>query len=140
MSSKLIEEAKKMRPFLEKAATSLDDKDASQCAFFFPIIKYDNSLIKAGTRFNWYGTVKRAAVDLWATEENNPDKAPTLWEDIAYKDGIRYIPATITAGTAFAKDELGWWENELYKSLIDNNVWTPAAYPTGWEKQETPEE
>lgn len=136
----LIKWAKKMRPYIEKASISLDDKDASSVPELFPWMTYNNALIKAGTRINWYGTVKRAAVDLWATEENNPDKAPTLWEDIAYKDGIRYIPATITAGTAFAKDELGWWENELYKSLIDNNVWTPAAYPTGWEKQETPEE
>jgi hypothetical protein len=34
---------------------------------------------------------------------------------------------------AFAKDELGWREDVLYKSLIDANVWTPEAYPSGWE-------
>ena len=92
----------------------------------------ENYLIKAGTRINWNGTLKRAAVDLWDTEENNPDNAPTLWEDIMYKAGIRIIPEVITAGTAFTKDELGWWNDKLYKSLIDNNVWTPDAYPAGW--------
>lgn len=133
MISDLIKQARKMRPFLEKAAISLDDKDASQCTDFYPMMKYDNSLIPAGTRINWSGILKRAAVDLWATEQNNPENAPTLWEDIAYKEGIRYIPETITTGTAFAKDELGWWQEELYKSLIDSNVWTPATYPAGWE-------
>lgn len=92
----------------------------------------ENYLIKAGTRINWNGTLKRAAVDLWDTEENNPDNAPALWEDIMYKDGIRVIPEVITVGTAFAKDEQGWWNNILYKSLIDNNVWTPEQYPEGW--------
>ena len=35
---------------------------------------------------------------------------------------------------AFAKDELGYWGEEIYKSLVDNNVWTPEAYPDGWKK------
>jgi hypothetical protein len=70
---------------------------------------------------------------LWDTEANNPENAPTLWEDILYRNGIRIIPEVITVGTAFAKDEKGWWGDTLYKSLIDNNVWTPADYPTGWE-------
>ena len=29
------------------------------------------------------------------------------------------------------KDELGWWKNTLYKSTLDNNVWTPEQYPSG---------
>lgn len=132
----MIKWAKKLRPYIEKAAISLDDLDASSAPELFPMLKENNALISAGTRINWFGTIKRAAVDLWDTEANNPVNAPSLWEDIAYKDGIRYIPETITAGTAFAKDELGWWKEELYKSLIDSNVWTPEAYPDGWEKQE----
>ena len=39
----------------------------------------------------------------------------------------------ITAGTAFAKDECGWWGETLYKSLIDANVYTPDQYAAGWE-------
>lgn len=134
--NELIKLARKLRPYIELASVSLDDKTASNAPELFPLLKLDGHLVAAGTRINWGGIIKRAAVDLWATEENNPDNAPALWEDIAYKEGIRYIPETITAGTAFAKDELGWWGEELYKSLIDNNVWTPIAYPAGWEKQE----
>ena len=40
-----------------------------------------------------------------AIKENNSDNAPTLWEDIAYKEGYRIIPETITAETAFMKNE-----------------------------------
>lgn len=127
-------DAIRIRKAIAQAVPSLDDAHASTAAELFPLLKGDGSLVAAGTRINWKGALKRAAVDLWDWAENNPDNAPTLWEDIAYKGGYRVIPDTITAGTAFAKDELGWWGDKLYKSLIDSNVWTPEQYAAGWEE------
>ena len=129
----LIEKARKMRAAMETAAVSLDDATASTAPELFPRLKGDGSLVKAGTRICWCGTLKRAAVDLWDNAENTPDAAPTLWEDVLYRDGIRVIPDTITAGLAFTKGERGWWGDALYVSTIDANVWTPEAYPAGWE-------
>lgn len=131
--SEYINKARKLRPYIVQASASLDDASASNAAELFPALKQDGSLVRAGTRINWHGTIKRAANDLWDTEQNNPDNAQTLWEDIAYKQGYRIIPETITAGTAFAKDECAWWGETLYRSMIDANVYTPAAYPAGWE-------
>ena len=128
------QEAQTIRGFIETAAEGLDDATASQMALLFPGLKGDGSLVKSGTRINWNGVVKRAAVDLWDTETNNPDNAPTLWEDLAYIDGIRIIPEVITVGTAFSKGEQGWWNGALYESKADNNVWTPDAYPAYWEE------
>lgn len=129
----MLDKARLQRKNIILSAASLEDKEASLTPELFGRLNQNNELIKAGTRINWNGTLKRASVDLWDTNENNPDNAPGLWEDIEYKDGIRIIPEVITPGTAFMKDELGWWENVLYKSLIDNNVWTPIANPNGWE-------
>ena len=129
-----LERARQLRAMIEAAAGNLTDADASTAAELFPRLKQDGSLVSAGTRINWNGKVKRAAADLWDRTENNPDNAPTLWEDLAYRDGIRIIPETITAGLAFAKDELGWWGDTLYKSLLDANVWTPEQNASGWEK------
>ena len=129
-------EALRLRAIIETAAVSLDDKTASAAPTLFPRLKQDGSLIKAGTRINYNGSIKRAAVDLWDTVDNSPDNAPTLWEDILYRDGYRIIPDVITAGTAFALDELGWWGDKLYKSLLSANVYTPEQYPNGWELQE----
>lgn len=131
--SEYITKARKLRPYIVQAAASLDDASASNAAELFPALKQDGSLIKTGTRINWHGTIKRAAADLWDTAENTPDAAPALWEDIAYREGYRIIPETITAGTAFAKDECGWWGDTLYRSLIDANVYTPEQYAAGWE-------
>lgn len=126
-------EARKLRAIVEQAAVSLDDKTASEGARLFPRLTQGGALIPAGTRINWNGTVKKAAVDLWDTAESTPDAAPTLWEDISYRDGIRIIPDAITAATAFAKGEQGWWKDTLYTSLLDANVHTPKQHPAGWE-------
>ena len=128
------EDALRIRRAINKAAASLEDIDASSAAELFPRLKRDGSLIKVGTRINWRGVIKKAAVDLWDTAENDPDNAPTLWEDIAYRGGYRIIPEVITATSMFALDEKGWWGDELYRSTIAGNVWTPVQNPTGWEK------
>lgn len=129
----ILQQARILRRNIVKGSISLEDKDASLTPELFDGLKGDGSLIKVGTRINWENVVKRAAVDLWDTIENNPNNAPQLWEDLLYKNGIRIIPETITVGTMFMKDELGYWGDDLYKSLIDNNVWTPIAYSAGWE-------
>ncbi|WP_195278962.1 hypothetical protein [Clostridium sp. J1101437_171009_A5] len=126
-------EAKAFRSLVVQGATSLDDKTLSTAPDVLQRMQYDGSLIKNGTRINWGGTIKRAASDLWDREDQNPDNAPTLWEDVLYRDGIRIIPNQITVGLAFSENELGWWGDTLYRSLHDNNVYTPSEYPDWWE-------
>jgi len=129
----LLELAMKLRPYIEMAAGSLDDKDGSDAVELFPKMTLDGSLISAGTRIQWNGVLKRAAVDLWDLETNTPDAAPTLWEDISYKQGYRYIPEVITATLAFSNGERGWWGDILYESLRDGNCYTPAVTPEWWK-------
>lgn len=127
-----IEIAKKLRPIVEQAAASLDDKTASEAPTLFPRLKQDGSLVRAGTRICHNGEVKKAAVDLWDTAENSPDKAATLWETLDYKDGYRIIPSVITVTGAFAKGERGWWNGKLYESKVGSNVYTPEQYADNW--------
>ena len=130
----ILEQAHRLRPVIEKAAESLSDYDASIAPALFPALKQDGRLVSTGTRINWRGTIKRAAVDLWDTADNDPDHAPTLWEDIAYRDGIRIIPDVLTVGTAFALGERGWWGNILFESTLADNVFTPEQYRDGWKE------
>lgn len=129
----ILEQARKLRPVIEQATASLDDATASTAPTLFPALKQDGKLVRTGTRINWHGTIKRAAVDLWDTIDNDPDHAPTLWEDLMYREGIRIIPEVITVGTAFSEGELGWWGDVLYRSKLPDNVYTPAQYADGWE-------
>lgn len=129
----ILEKARLLRQNIIYGSMSLDDKAASETPELFDRLNENGGLVPVGTRINWNGMIKRATVDLWDTEENNPNNAPSLWEDIEYKEGYRIIPETITVGTAFSKNELGWWKDTLYKSLLDSNVWTPEQNPSGWE-------
>ena len=128
------ERARALRPYIVKSAASLTDADASLAPELFQQLTGSGSLIKSGTRINWGGSIKRAAADLWDTAQNTPDAAPALWEDIQYKQGYRLIPETITATLAFAKGEKGWWQDELYESLLEANVWNPSVNPDGWRR------
>lgn len=129
----IITRARKLRELIETASASLPDSSASEAPELFPGMKLDGSLIKTGTRINWNGTIKKAKVDLWAMEINDPDHAPDLWADIDYREGIRIIPEIITVTTAFAAGELGWWGDVVYRSKVDANVFTPSQYPDNWE-------
>lgn len=131
---KYIEKARKLRKIIESAIASVDDKTSSEATELLPVLKNDNAYIKAGTRINYNGKIKKATVDLWDIEANNPDNAPTLWEDIHYKDGYRIIPNVLSVTTAFSKGETGWWKGKLYKSLVDYNVYTPEQYAPNWEE------
>lgn len=135
MLIRTVEEARAWRAQLETALPVVPDKEASACVDLYPVLKQDGSLIKAGTRINWNGWLKQAAVDLWDIEENDPDHAPALWIKIEYKDGVRVIPDPITAGEVFKMDELGWWDGNIYKSKLAANAYTPEQHPDGWELQ-----
>lgn len=128
----LIEKARELRGLIEEAVQSLGDEKASKAPTLFPRLKQDGGLVRAGTRICYKGEVRKAAVDLWDTADNSPDKAADLWETLDYKDGYRIIPSTITVTGAFAKGERGWWNGVLYESTAENNVYTPEQYAAYW--------
>ena len=132
MDEKVLAAARRWRKYIEKGVQSLDDKDASEVPTLFPRLKQDGSLVRAGTRICHNGEVKKAAVDLWDTADNSPDRATTLWETLDYKDGYRIIPSVITVTGAFAKGERGWWNGKLYESKVESNVYTPEQYADNW--------
>lgn len=130
--SKWFDRSELVRKAMDTAGVYLTDAQASEAVEIYPKLKRNGELVKAGTRINWKGQLKRAAVDLWDVAENDPENAPSLWEDIDYIDGYRVIPEAITAGAAFELGERGWWNGVLYESLMAANVYTPDEYPSGW--------
>ena len=130
-------EAFRIRKIIETSVSTsadVDDKTVSTVPTLLPEYAKDGSLLKAGSRINWKGEVKKAAVDLWQTPENNPDNAPDIWKTIRYKDGYRYIAEVPSVTEAFDNGERGWWtDGLLYESTIPANVYTPVTYSDGWK-------
>lgn len=127
-------QAKALRDVLVQGGANLSDAVISTTPMACCRMKYDGSLIKSGTRILWInGFIYKNGSDLWDREENNPDNASTLWSKLNYINGIRVIPETIDYINRFALDELGWWENAIYKSLKNDNVYNPSVRPEDWE-------
>lgn len=127
------ERAYELRKIIEKAVVLLDDSELSKGIELLPSLKYNGNLISNGTKVKFNSKIYKASVDLYDTEQNNPINAPTLWEEILYKNGIRIIPEFITVTTKFSKNELGYWNDIIYQSLVDTNVYNPEQYSQNWQ-------
>lgn len=118
---------------------TIDNQTAGRMIDYFPTrfeFCAEGALIPAKTRVrddNDASVIWRSNVDLWNTDENSPENAPTLWDKIAYHNGIRIIPDTITATLAWKLNELGWRDGHVYKSGMDGNVYLPGTQGAPWE-------
>lgn len=114
---------------------SIPDETASRMVEYYPTMQdyEEGALIKGGTTIAHGGVLKRANVDLYNYVTNSPDNAPTLWTDIAYRDGVRVIPDPISAEQAYGLDELGWQDGHIWRSRMDGNVY-PVTQTDAWER------
>ena len=70
---------------------------------------------------------------------DEPENLPSLWAFKWSKDPKHALPFIALSTSPYMKDEVCLDDDEVYKSLIDNNVWSPKDYPQGWEKYEPSE-
>ena len=63
-----------------------------------------------------------------------PDAAPSLWAKVSIPDPD-VIPEweQPDSTNGYSKGDKVKYNGAVYESLIDNNVWSPDAYPAGWE-------
>ena len=68
--------------------------------------------------------------------DRKPEKTPALWVEVAKPGEHREIKTNMLPTEAFGLNEIGWYKSKdnLYKSKIANNTYTPDTYPDGWEK------
>ena len=118
---------------------SIDNQTAGRMIEYFPTRKEycaEGELIPAKTRVrddSDPSVIWRSNVDLWNTDENSPQNAPTLWDKIAYHNGVRIIPDAIPATLAWMHGELGYRDGHVYKSGMDGNVYLPGTQGAPWE-------
>lgn len=66
--------------------------------------------------------------------EWKPDASPSLYKAIGVtEEGIPEWVQPIGATDAYNTGDIVMYNGQKYKSLIDANVWSPDAYPAGWE-------
>ena len=85
-------------------------------------IRYDDILYKV--------LIEHTSQDDWT-----PDISPSLFAKVLTDPTGETVPEWVQPDStnAYMIGDKVMYEGVIYISLIDNNVWSPAEYPAGWE-------
>lgn len=132
-------QAKKLRAMLEEFASKLTDEEALDGAeMLFPKWTYGVSY-EVGDRVYYEGTLYKVLQAHTSLETWTPDITPALFAKVLIQkddEGQQIdIPDWEQPGATnpYMKGDRVRFDYHIYESLIDNNVWSPSAYPAGWQ-------
>ena len=131
----LIELARKLRTYIEKAAISLDDTDALEAVELFPNWDAAHGEYHKDERVKYENILYKCLQDHTAQEGWYPTAAPSLWAKVLIPDE-NVIPEWEQPDSTnpYMKGDRVMFEGQVYESTIDNNIWSPSAYPAGWQQ------
>lgn len=130
----LLELAYKLRPYIEKAALSLSDEDALEAVNLFPNWA-SGVAYTVDARVNYEGTLYRCLQAHTSQETWTPTAAPSLWAKVLIPDPD-VIPEWEQPDSTnpYMMGDKVMFEGKIYESTINNNIWSPSAYPGGWRE------
>lgn len=129
----LIELARKLRPYIEKAALSLSDEDALEAINLFP--SWENATAyKVDDRVRYEDNLYKCLQAHTSQAGWTPTAAPSLWAKVLIPDA-NVIPEweQPSSTNGYMTGDKVLFNGEIYESVINNNVWSPSAYPAGWK-------
>ena len=134
-----LQSAEQLRKVLQMFAQSLTDEQAMEVATVYP--KYVvGKAYKADEMFtygvNGVGDVQlyRVVQDHTSQADWTPDVTPALYTPIGLNEKGYPVWSQPTGGhDAYNIGDIVDYNGTLYKSRIDGNVYSPDAYPQGWE-------
>ena len=129
----LVELARKLRPYIEKAAISLSDEDALEATNLFPNWDPDHGQYVQDERVRYEGLLYKCLQTHNAQASWNPIDAASLWAKVLIPDE-NVIPdwEQPSSTNPYMKGDKVMFEGQVYESTIDNNIWSPSAFPAGW--------
>lgn len=129
------EHAYKLREMLHKASASLPDEDALEAVELFPVwgagIDY-----AVDQRIRYEDKLYRCVQAHTSQSGWEPPSVPALWTEVAKPGEIPVWKQPTGAQDAYMTGDKVHYptaDDPVYRSTIDNNVWSPEAYPAGWE-------
>ena len=127
------ERARALRPYIEKASTSLTDEDALQAVELFPQWVTGHAYV-VDERLQYNGVLYRVVQAHTSQADWTPDITPALFVVVSLDEWPDFVQPT-GAHDAYNKGDKVTFEGKHYISLIDGNVYSPTAYPAGWQEQ-----
>ena len=127
------ERARQLRPYIEKAAVSLADEDALQAVELFPQWVTGHAYV-VDERLQYKNVLYRVVQAHTSQADWTPDKTPALFVTVSLDEWPEFVQPT-GAHDAYKKGDKVTFNGKHYISLIDANVYSPTAYPAGWQEQ-----
>lgn len=129
----LIEYAKKVRPIIEQAAQNLSDETALEAVSLFPSWQ-ERQAYTAGQRVKYNGILYSVIQNHTSQADWQPNVAVSLFAKVLIPD-LEIIPEWEQPNSTnpYMKGDRVTYNSAAYESLIDNNVWSPSEYPSGWQ-------
>lgn len=129
------EKAYALRKLIEQAAASLSDEDALTGVELFPRWNENGISYTVGDRVLYNGTLFKCLQAHTSQATWTPTDAPSLWTKVLIPDP-EVIPdwEQPESTNGYMKGDKVRYNGKMYESLIDNNVWSPEAYPAGWSE------
>lgn len=128
----LDELAMKLRPYIEKAAISLPDKDALEAIQLFQNWK-STATYAAGDRVRYDGVLYNCLQAHTAQSDWTPIAAPSLWAKVLIPDP-NVIPEWEQPDSTnpYMTGDKVKHNGKTWVCTCDNNVWEPGVY--GWSE------
>ena len=138
-----LQMAEQFRKALQMFAASLDDEKAMEVATVFD--PWVSGKAYAVGDFLTYGANSVGDPQLYKVVQAHtsqadwlPDATPALYVAIGLdEEGFPVWAAPTGAHDAYNTGDVVNYNGTLYRSLIDGNVYSPEAYPAGWEVYNT---
>ena len=127
------ERVRALRPYIEKAAISLTYEDALQAVELFQQWVVEHAYV-VGERLQYNGVLYRVVQAHTSQADWTPDITPALFVVVSLDEWPEFVQPT-GAHDAYNKGDKVTFNGKHYISLIDANVYSPAAYPAGWQEQ-----
>ena len=115
-------------------ADNLTDEQAVQVPLIFEAWQVGVNY-KVGKKLVYEEVLYKVLQDHTSQETWTPKDAPSLFARVLVDDGGAVLDWVQPDSTnPYMKGDRVKFEGKIYESLIDNNVWSPTAYPAGWKE------
>lgn len=134
--SDMIERARVLRKVIEQMATGLTEEEAVENVELFPEWVSDGNAYEVGTRVRYNDTLYKVVQAHTSQPDWTPDTAVSLYARIlAGQEGTEVGEWEQPDSTnPYKKGDRVIYNGKTYESTIDGNVWSPEAYPQGWQE------
>ena len=135
----VMEQAQAIREAMDVAGAALTEKQALECVRLYRPWEVGKAYTVG--EYLTFGVNSVGDPQLYKVVQShtsqadwNPDITPALYDAIGLDDsGYPVWEQPTGAHDAYNKGDIVDYNGTLYRSLIDGNVYSPDAYPAGWE-------